>query len=62
MMKITLPDNIEHKLNIASTAAGLTIREYVAACLIAGMETHSRHDPLLAIVFQEPAPGAEGKQ
>jgi hypothetical protein len=50
------PDDMERKLNIASTAAGLTVREYIAACVIAGMETHSRHDPLLAMVFQEPAP------
>jgi hypothetical protein len=57
MMDVTLPDDMERRLNLASTAAGLSVREYIAACLIAGMETHSRHDPLLAMVFQEAGPG-----
>jgi hypothetical protein len=52
MMKVTLPDDIERKLNLASAAVGLSVREYVAACLIAGLETHSQHDGTLAMVFQ----------
>ncbi len=46
------PEEILDRVNVASAAVGLSVRDYLTACIIAGLETHMQHDPILAAAFR----------
>jgi hypothetical protein len=46
------PEEILDRVNVASAAVGLSSSEYITACLIAGLETHAQHDPIVATAFR----------
>ena len=52
MRQLDLPDDIGRKVMLASVAAGLSDRDYVLACVTAGLMTHAEHDALLAAAFK----------
>jgi plasmid stability protein len=51
-MNMNFPEEIIDRLNVASAAVGLSIREYAMACLEAGLATHYEHDPIVAACFK----------
>lgn len=51
-MQLDLPGDVGRKVMLASAAAGLTDREYVLACITAGLMTHAKHDATLAAVLK----------
>ena len=52
MKQLELPEDVGRKITLASAAAGLNDRQYVLACITAGLIAHAKHDLLLAAAFK----------
>lgn len=49
--EMDFPEDLLDKVQVASAAVGLSSREYITACILAGLETHAQHDPIVATAF-----------